>query len=424
MATCLLGTAHAQNYPGQGYPPQGYAQQESGPSLPTMDDVPAGQTPMMDINGFASPVPAFVFERPSRWRVDEATVAWSEQPCAGLVPMNRLRLTSPNGAIITAAGERGWLQGIQQMKYSFQQRGTPIPPVFQNCPDAPFTSADNFLRQVLASSRPGMRVLSSRPRPDIVGKVYDDMRRTDPLRAPQNRVGQYNPQVDAAEVVIAYDGPDGPMEEVALTGLVAVSLPTGTPYPAILQVTSGVMSMSAPRGKLDKRVLDRLLLSLKPLPAYETASIYKLNQLGQLQAQAMRQWQQQAVARANAFDRQRRASLRLLKPATASGGTSAAAINSSILDSSHASFMSRTKASDRGQTSLVDTVNETTTVYDPYHGHDVAVQGTGVDIWQTDTGGIFTTDQSVGYDPSSEGVNATRLPPVSTGSSDSSWIWR
>ena len=432
VCSCGAQAAMAQSYPQQGYSQPGYSQrgypqqaipQPSIAALPTMANVPAGQTAMMDINGFDNPVPAFTFSRPTGWRVDEATIAWSEQPCAGLVPMSRLRLSSPDGAVIQAAGEQGWLQGMQQMAYSFQQRGIPIPPAFQNCPDAPATSAGDFLYQALASSRPGMQVVSSRQRNDFVQKMLDEIQRTDPQRLPQNRVGPYNPQIDAAEMVITYDGPDGPMEEVAMTGLVAVNLMPGSPYPAILQVTSGIISMSAPKGKLNRSALDQLWLSLKPLPAYETGSIQKLNTIGQMQAQAMRQWQQQAAARAAAFDRKRRANARLLSKTTSSSG-SAAAINSSILDSSHTSFMSRSKASDRGQTGIVDTINETTTVYDPYNGYDVAVQGTGVDIWQTQTGSIFTTDQSIGYDPASEGVTATRLPPVSTGSTDSSWIWQ
>ena len=394
-------------------------------ALPTMTDVPQGRTAMMDVNGFGQRVPAYSFVRPDGWRVDEATVSWSSQPCAGMVPMARLRLASPQGALIQSGGERAWVSGIGQMKMTMQQQGVPLPPEMASCPDGQVVNADQFLRQMASASRPGMTVVSARPRPDIVAKAQADIQKADALLPPDLRVAQYGLRFDAAELVIAYDGPTGRTEEVMLTALAQAPVPDA-PFPMTMQVTSGIMSMTAPAGQLDKAALDRVWQTLEPLPAYAQAEAQKTIELSRMQDRQMRQWEQQAQARVRQFQKKRSGGrMMVASPGGMSGmnGVSSPGAAASPGNPSMNAFNNRMNAMDRMQTGTIDALTDTTTVYDPYNGYDVAVDGTGVDVWQTETGDIFTTDQNDYFDPVDAGMTGTvtKLDPVSSGGGDDFW---
>ena len=77
------------------------------------------------------------------------------------------------------------------------------------------------------------------------------------------------------------------------------------------------------------------------------------------------------------------------------------------------SYNRRQAAQDKVSAGFSDASSGTTTVYDPYKRHDISVQGTGVDVWQDHTSNITATDQTSGYDPSSTGVDLTKLDSIS-----------
>ena len=88
---------------------------------------------------------------------------------------------------------------------------------------------------------------------------------------------------------------------------------------------------------------------------------------------------------------------------------------------STAAYEARMQAMDRMSIGASDALTDTTTVYDAWNGHDVAVDGSG-DVWQNDdTGEIFTTPPDSYYDPSADGILATQLAPAFEGA-DPNWI--
>jgi hypothetical protein len=400
---------------------EGAAQSWSKPSasgLPSMADVPEGHIAMMDVNGFDKPLPAYSFQRPDGFVVQEATIVWSEQPCTGLVPMRRLFLETPDGRSIRSGGLSGWLNGMDQLRALYAQNGMAPPRQMQSCPDGQIVSAERYLRDVAARSRPGMRVVSARPRPDLIEKARRDWEKEKTFATQRTRDAVDRLQFDAAELVIAYETPNGPVEEYMLTAMGTMRLP-GTPIPLTAQVVDGIMSLVAPKGRLRKEDLDTVWKTSASLEAYLPLDQQKQMEIERMQDRDMERFRRQAEERLAAH-RQKRSGGRLLR----STGSQAAQSNllSTASGSSTSAFENRMAAMDKQSADQADAMLDTTTVYDPYHGYDVAVEGTNVDVWQTPTGNIFTTDISAGYDPVSAGVDAVKLESPYGGASASTDI--
>ena len=393
------GTAFARNAP----------LTAPGP-LPTLADVPPGRVAMMDVNGFERPVPAAHFPRLEGWRVDEASIAWSEQPCGGMTPMQRLSLSGPDGRTIRAGGLEGWGEGIEPIRARMRQMGVAPPPILESCPERPVVTAIEHLERSAAAERPGMRVLSRRDRPDLVDHHLREYEEKHARFATANeREAMKTMRFEIAELKVEHDGPSGPVEEVMLLGLGTLAIP-GTE--ARMQVSTGLMSHAAPKGELDPDLLERLWKDVEPIPAYLAAESAKATEIERaLEArdqEVLRTLQARMAAHAK-----RRSGGRVLAgtgapPASLPGGLSAGG-------GSADAFRGRMEAMDRVSAGTTDALTDTTTVYDPFNGHDVAVEGIGVDVWQTNTGEIFTTDSGDYFDPSSSGIDATRLDPISEG---------
>ncbi|MEE4538685.1 MAG: hypothetical protein V2J51_09380 [Erythrobacter sp.] len=400
---------------------QGAAKSWSKPSsagMPSMSDVPQGHIAMMDINGFDDPLPAFSFQRPAGFVVQEATIAWSEQPCTGLVPMKRLFLEAQDGRSIRSGGLQGWVNGIDQLRALYAQNGAAAPRQLQNCPDGQVVSADRYLRDVAARSRPGMRIVSARARPDLIEKARRDWEKEKQFATQQTRDAVNRLQFDAAELVIAYNTPNGPVEEYMLTAIGTMRVPD-SPVPLTVQAMDGIMSLVAPQGKLRKADLDMIWQTSASLEAYLRIDQQKQTEIERMQDREMEQFRQHTEQRLAAH-RQRRSGGRVLR----TSGSQAAQSNlmRSASGSSTSAYEGRMAAMDKQSLAQSDATFGTMTVYDAYHGYDVAVEGTDIDVWQTPTGNIFTTDSSIGYDPDTAGVDAVKLSPSSGSSSASSDI--
>lgn len=400
---------------------QGAAQSWSKPSasgMPAMSDVPEGHIAMMDINGFDKPLPAFSFQRPDGFVVQEATIAWSEQPCTGMVPMKRLFLEAQDGRSIRSGGLQGWVNGIDQLRALYARNGAAPPPQLQNCPDREIVSADRYLRDIAARSRPGMRIISATPRPDLIENARQNWEQEKQFATQQTRDAVDRLQFDAAELVIAYDTPNGPVEEYMITAIGTMRIPD-SPVPLTLQAMDGIMSLVAPQGSLEKADLDRVWQTSASLEAYLRLDQQKQMEIERMHGREMEQFRRQTEQRLAAH-RQRRSGGRVLRR------TGSQAAQSSLLrsasGSSTSAYEGRMAAMDKQSFDQSDATFGTITVYDAYHGYDVAVEGTDVDVWQTPTGNIFTTDSSIGYDPDTAGVDAVKLSPSSGSSSASSDI--
>jgi hypothetical protein len=402
-----------------GYPGQqgGFGQQQNPGPLPTMADVPQGRLAMMDVNGFGQPVPAYHFERPEGFRIDEAVIAWSQQPCTGMMPMERLRLSGPNGQLIRSGGLEGWVNGVDRLRSMFMQQGMPMPAQMQNCPDRPLMNAAQYLQQVAQRTRPGARITSQRARPDIVRHAYQELERDRAYMTQQAQQAISQARIEAAELVLTYDGPNGPVEEVMLTALGTVGIPQ-TPFPVTAQFVSGVMSVSAPKGQLDKEVLDRVWRSAQPIPAYQRHQLQKDLQLERAQANEMAQFRRQAEARYAANKRQRQSGRFYNVQAGAAGGTS---VGNAVRANSWDAFNNRMNAQDRISADTTDTMMGTTTVYNPFAGHDIAVEGTDMDVWQTPGGDLISRPQDQYYNPADDGIDATKLESVASGGGGDFW---
>ncbi|MEE4207992.1 MAG: hypothetical protein V2I43_01840 [Parvularcula sp.] len=392
----------------------------SGSGLPSMADIPSGHIAMMDINGFDEPLPAYSFQRPEGFVVQEATIAWSEQPCTGLVPMKRFLLETQDGRSIRSGGLQGWLNGIDELRALYAQNGAAPPRALQNCPEGQVVSAERYLRDVAGRSRPGMQVISARSRPDLIEKARRDWEKEKQFATQRTQDAVERLQFDAAELVIAYDTPNGPVEEYMLTAMGTLRIPD-SPVPLTAQVIDGIMSLVAPKGQLRKQDLDMVWQTSTSLQAYLRIDQQKQMQIERMQDREMEQFRRQAEQRLAAH-RQKRSGGRVLR---SSGSQSAqSSLLRSAAGSSMAAYENRMAAMDKQSMDQSDAMLDTTTVYDPYHGYDVAVEGTNVDVWQTPTGNIFTTDSSIGYDPVSAGVDAVKLEsPLSSSSSSTGIGW-
>ncbi|MEM8616753.1 MAG: hypothetical protein AAGF20_07440 [Pseudomonadota bacterium] len=416
MALCAAGAA-AQDWsdPFGGADAAKSWSKPTAQNLPTLGEVPAGHVAIMDVNGFDKPVPAYSFKRPEGWVVQEATIAWSEQPCGGMTAMTRMRLQHQNGGIIRSGGLRGWMQGADQMRQLMMMNGMQPPSILQNCPESRIISADAFLRNAVHNSRRNARIISFRPRPDIVQLELQKFEREKPYYSQDAIKALDSAKIEAAELIIEHDGANGREREVLLTEMATFRVPDA-PIPMTLQVTSGIMSLSAPVASFDQSALETVWKTTVSLDSYLPMQQRKNNELDKAIDRELVAFRQQAEARLQQH-KQRRQGGRVLQQST--NPASMRAMQQAGGDS-WSVFNNKMKAMDTMSTDMSDAMMDTTTVYDPYHGYDVAVQGTGVDVWQTPTGNIFTTDSSLGYDPASEGVDAVQLDPLGTDTSSSS----
>lgn len=369
-------------------------------------ELPDGYVAVMDVNGFDKPIPAYAFARPKGFIIEAATIEWSELPCLGMGAKSRLLLRSPDGQAIHSGGERAWINGLEQARGMMAQQGGTLPPMFNTCTEGPKADVETFLRQLIASERPGAEIVSIKRRPDLSKKAVAEARARDAFMPQGQKMTQMQFDFHTAEATIRYREGGKEMEEVLVTNLISFPL-AGTPM--TLFGTSGLTHLTGPAGSLDRKGFDTLLTSLRPLDAYVQREAKKSVELSALRDSQQADWKRQADARA-ARARQARATA---GSSGSASGSSYLATSRAVLGNSMDSYNRRQAAQDKVSAGFSDAITGTTTVYDPYKGQDISVQGTGVDVWQDRTGNITTTDQSSGFDPSSTGADLTKLDPIS-----------
>lgn len=367
-------------------------------------ELPEGYVAVMDVNGFGKPMPAYAFARPKGFIIESATIEWSELPCLGMGAKSRLLLRSPDGQVIESGGERAWINGLDQTRAMMAQQSGTLPPMFNTCTEGPKADVETFLRQLIASERPSAEIVSIKRRPDLSKKAVAEARARDAFMPQGQKVTQLQFDFQTAEATIRYREGGKDIEEVLVTNLISFPI-TGTPM--TLYGTSGLTYLTGPAGSLDKKGFDTLLTSLRPLDAYVQREARKSVELSSLRDSQQADWKRQADARA-ARARQARASA-----GSSGSGSSYLATSRAVLGNSMDSYNRRQAAQDKVSAGFSDAISGTTTVYDPHKGHDISVQGSGIDVWQDSIGNITTTDQSSGFDPSSTGADLTKLDPIS-----------
>lgn len=253
-------------------------------TLPT-STVPAGPVPagtlrvkpveILDHNGFGGPVVAFRGLVPHDWQT-QGGVTWdARNPCQGMVVRHEWAAFSPDG-----------MTGIEVMP-QVVWRTSNLPPEFaavDSCPDLPISSARQYAEQLVASRRPGARLLDYRDRPDRVAAsgfqpVHD-----------QTAMGEMRLWLEAGDALIGYTYQGRAVREIIQIGVhfyhsrMAGAMPGQT-----MEVLSGTalpsFAMRAPDGALDFELAETLNSAFRIDPAYGQQMAAHYRKMNQINAQ-------------------------------------------------------------------------------------------------------------------------------------------
>jgi hypothetical protein len=225
-----------------------------------------------DFNGFGGPVVAFRGLVPHDWQT-QGGVTWDAQNrCQGMVVRHEWAAFSPDG-----------LTGIEVMPQVVWQMSN-LPPEFataDSCPNLQITSARAYAEQLVASRRPGARLLDYRDRPDrVAASGFQPMH-------DQTAMSDLRMWLEAGDALIGYTYQGRPIREVVQIAVQFYHSRTAGAMPGqTMEVLSGTawpsFAMRAPDGALDFQLADTLNSAIQIDPAYEqqmAAHHRKMNQI-------------------------------------------------------------------------------------------------------------------------------------------------
>lgn len=216
------------------------------------------QVQVIDVHGFAQPMPAEDLLIPSDWSM-EGEVTWANHGCPADTAWIRWRAKSPDGKIVIEGYP--WFtwqfanspQEQKQMQYWNQQHARaaamahdtrPPCPVFQ-----PVSAADILSTKIVPAIRPGKPIVAMEAIPDLDKFVKE---RAHQLQASAAQAG-HNLQVqsDAARARLKYDQDGVAVEEWVIAASTSRATPEGGGAIQYDNQAFMVLTLRAPAGQLD-----------------------------------------------------------------------------------------------------------------------------------------------------------------------------
>lgn len=324
---------------------------------------------IVDHNGFGGPVVAFRGLVPHDWQT-QGGVTWDAQNrCQGMVVRHEWAAFSPDG-----------LTGIEVMPQVVWQMSN-LPPDFATadaCPSLQITSARAYAEQLVATRRPGARLLDYRDRPDRVAAS-----RFQPMHD-QTAMSEMRLWLEAGDALIGYTYQGQPVREVIQVAVqfnhtrMAGAMPgqtmeflSGTAWPSF--------AMRAPDGALDFELAETLNSSIQIDPSYERQMAAHYRKMHQINAKG-------AADRA-AITREGNAELARIRNET---------------------YANQQAANDRSHAAFVRTIREVDLYADPVAG-PVELPSAYERAWRLDNGDYLLSNDHM-LDPYAElGVSGTLL---------------
>lgn len=323
------------------------------------------QQTITDDTGFGRSIPAFNIGVPSGWQL-RSNIQWNPSTqCDGMVQQASFAMQGPGGERIEGSPSYMWFWGslMDQAPQYVNAQNYP-------CPIINIKDAQGYIREYVRQMRPGARITSVKPRPDLAQEV----RQAQQASVPPNMRASF----EGVEAVIT--NADGTPERL-VTAVVLMSMPVADMYGGMsgyfltgmsMGVTSHRGGSAAQSGDLLERVID----SAEVVPAYEQQMAQVFQQRSQARQQAMI---------ASSRNRPRNGGY--------NGGQSPGEIYSSILDDSHNGYLGRSGSTSAGQTGAVNAIREVTP-YTNIYGETVETQSGHDRAFRMQDGSIYTTDDA------------------------------
>lgn len=323
---------------------------------------------IVDPSGFGQPLVAVTLEIPEGWRSDGG-VTWDHSvACHWNGPRISFDASSPDG-----------LHGIVLLPaLGWQIESMPLDR-FDPCPAAPMATTRDYLEFVARNTRPNVRVLSYRDRPDL------------------SRDGRF--PVVGGELLIAYTLAGHEMRETLVTNLTYTSMAPGGKV-----VNANVtLAVRAPDGLLDFSFAERIRASLQPQEEWHQRStqwsIGKIQQAQERAAASIAEWHNQRMNEINLAGMTARHNINMNSIAEIGR------INSQI-------FENRMASNDRMHTATIQAIQEVQPWRDPDTGRQVDLSMHYSHAWQLDDGRQFLTNDPT-LDPYRDlGLGGRRLEQV------------
>ncbi|MEM9838343.1 MAG: hypothetical protein AAF830_04215 [Pseudomonadota bacterium] len=306
-------------------------------ALPAFSAADAGQKQVIqDPFGFERALDAYTLTIPDGWQM-QGSVQWGNNPRCAL-DNQKVHFVTSN----PQTGER--IEGIPGGAWVWGSLYDVMPQLMQEADCRPIRILDvqTFMREYVPAIRPGAKILSTKPRPDLAQKGMAE------IKPGMLQPGQ-RPRLEVAQVDLQYTKEGQQVNEVLIGSILFIDQPVQTMVPgqhwmtlAVAPITGSVSSVS---GKPNVGKLESVMETVEIVPAYEQRMAQYFNNA--MQATAQR------YARKNAA---RRAYLRSMQASRAQ----TQATNNDILDSSMDSWRRRNDMTDRSASRVADAMAERT----------------------------------------------------------------
>jgi hypothetical protein len=213
----------------------------------------------MDMNGFEQPLPAVFAFVPMGWRA-QGGVQWGQQFMCTNGYNFSWYAQSPDGLQTVAI--------LPQQKWETNNYGAGASN--PGCPSVPITSMPQYLQQLVASLKPGARVVNMRPRPDLAAK-FSHMN----MRTP-SAMGEMRTWVESGEAQFSYNERGREMSGVvSATAVFSLSRMSGLSPGQTMDAVTGFVfpgfAATAPKGQLNLQFTEAIRQSFVPNPAWQAA---------------------------------------------------------------------------------------------------------------------------------------------------------
>lgn len=363
MVTGCGGAGEAANGADQLRAEVGGTAAAAGQELPA-DAIRAKRVPVMDNHGFEKPMPAGFVLVPVDWSTTGGVV-WNPQATCGGGHNFNWEAASPDGAMGAAF--------IPSMTWGYNSMGI----AGGGCRTLNIASVEGYLTWLAQQTRPGVRVLEFRPRPDLV-KGFESLNQIQ-----QMPMGESRTWVEGGEVLLAYTHDGQEMRETAAAVVVFNHHRMSDGMGGVTEIGSGSAmpgyAFRAPKGKLDRKFAELIRTSFRANPEWQS----RINR------------HNQQIARTNMEGARKRHEITMQT-------------NRDIMEMQQNAWEDRQATQDRSAREASEAIRGVETYADP-----MSATGT-VDLshmydnaWRMDDGSYVLTDDAF-FNP----MNGTRLEPA------------
>lgn len=364
--------------------------QQSGPAVAAANAAPlAPRQPLppgvyavekkeiIDASGFERPLVAGTIMIPAGWSL-QGGVQWSPAGPCGPDYASNVTIRSPDGAsMLAVVPTQGWVGARTNFPMDKSQG--------QQCPEAFFTTAREFLEASAQRMFPGARVIDYRPLPEKT-KPLDDVLAQMPAMPPVQGLEQAI-DFDAGEILIAYqqDGRDmraalSTTVTLARTRMADMMNPGQIALDQVTGSAAEIQVVSAPAGALDFGLRDRLQKSMRFNPEWMQRINAYLAEKNRIRMKGA------ADAHAIRMDGIRK--------------------QSEIINGM---YEDRQLTSDRNQREFIESIRGVETYNDPVYGGPVQLDNTYDHAWRINNHDAYIMTNDVNFNPGQYGLEAQKL---------------